>query len=136
MDSKRGKLPLLSGWAIVVEEYAPLRVLLVETLAEIGLQSLDFDTADAAFIFLKQTHGGCPLVIVDQGLPGRLQGMEFINMVKAKWPATSAILTSAFELDPATIPASIIYLQKPWSVDAFVHAVESCLQPDSSAGKI
>ncbi|RON48549.1 hypothetical protein BK666_08995 [Pseudomonas frederiksbergensis] len=136
METKWGKLPQLSGWAIIVEDYAPLRVLLGETLAEIGLQSLHFETADAALIFLLQTQGGCLLVIVDQGLPGRLQGAAFIDMVKANWPATSAILISGIELEPATVPSSTIYLQKPWSIDAFVHAVESCLQPDYSAGKI
>jgi DNA-binding NtrC family response regulator len=136
MDTKWGKHPQLSGSAIVVEDYAPLRVLLVETLEEMGLQSLSFETTDAALIFLQQTHGGCSLVIVNQGLPGRLQGAAFIDMVKAKWPATSAILTSGVELEAAAVPSSTIYLQKPWSIDAFVHAVESCLQPDYSAGKI
>ncbi|MEB0223606.1 response regulator [Pseudomonas sp. 10S4] len=136
MDVGRRNLSPITGWAVVVEDDLTLRMLTVEILAEIGLQSLDFRTADAAFIFLLQTHGGCPLVIVDQGLPGRLQGGEFIEMVKSRWPTTSAILTSGLELDPAMVPASTIYLQKPWSMDAFVHAVENCLQPDYSAGKI
>lgn len=84
MEVKRCNLPSLTGWVIFVDDDPTLRMLTVEILAEIGLQSLDFGTADAAFIFLLQTHGGCPLVIVDQGSPGRLQGGEFIEMVKAR----------------------------------------------------
>ncbi|MGF6208306.1 response regulator [Pseudomonas frederiksbergensis] len=136
MDVEKRNPSVLTGWAIVVEDYAPLRMLLVESLTEIGLHSLDFETADAALILLMEAHSGCPLVIADQGPPGRLQGAAFIEMVKARWPATSAILTSGFELDPATVPSSAIYLQKPYSIDALVNAVESCLQQDGSGIKI
>jgi DNA-binding response OmpR family regulator len=136
VDVERRNLSPHTGWAIVVEDDPTLRTLMMEILSEIGVQSLDFETAGAAFIFLLQTDGNCPLVIVDQGLPGQLQGREFIEMVRAKWPATSAILTSGLELDPASVPSSTIYLRKPWSMDALVNAIGSCLQPDYSVGKV
>ncbi|RON56155.1 response regulator [Pseudomonas frederiksbergensis] len=128
MDAKWGKLSPLTGWAVVVEGNPTLRKLIVETLAEIDLQSLVFESADAALIFLQQTHGGCPLVIVDQGVLGRLQGTEFIELVKTKWPLTAAILTSGTR-DASIVLSSTTYLEKPWSLNDLVMAVANLLQP-------
>ncbi|RON55985.1 response regulator [Pseudomonas frederiksbergensis] len=129
MDAKWGKLSPLTGWAVVVEGNPTLRKLVVETLAEIDLQSLVFESADAALIFLQQTQGGCPLVIVDQGVLGRLQGTEFIELVKTKWPLTAAILTSG-KRDASIVLSSTTYLEKPWSLNDLVMAVANLLQPD------
>ncbi|RON48554.1 response regulator [Pseudomonas frederiksbergensis] len=128
MDAKWGKLSPLTGWAVVVESNPTLRKLVVETLAEIDLQSLVFESADAALIFLQQTQGGCPLVIVDQGVLGRLQGTEFIELVNAKWPLTAAIFTSGYARDASILPSSTMYLEKPWSLKDLVMAVASLLQ--------
>ena len=125
-----GKLSLVMGWAIVVEDDPVVRTLTVEILNEIGLPSLDFDSADDALTYLRSMPDGCPLVISDQVLPGQLQGAEFIRMVKAKWPATATILTSGYDLDASVVPYSATYLPKPWSNDDLVRAVVSLLQPD------
>ncbi|MNI89746.1 hypothetical protein D3C73_1471880 [compost metagenome] len=72
---------------------------------------------------------GCALVIADHGLPGQLQGTEFIEMIKVKWPAAATILTSGHSLDPSVVPSSTTYLGKPWTLDDLVMAVASLLQP-------
>jgi DNA-binding NtrC family response regulator len=90
---------------------------------------LDFETADDALMYLLQMQGNCPLVIADHGLPGQLQGAEFIEMVQSKWPSTPAILTSGYELEPVTVPSSTTYLHKPWSMDQLVTAIANLLQP-------
>lgn len=130
VHAKWEKLLPLTGWAIVVEDDPTLRMLMTEILAEIGVRSMDFTNADDALIHLLASNSGCPLVIADHGLPGQIQGAEFIEMVKAKWPSTAAILTSGYELEPATVPPSTTYLHKPWSMDEFVTAIANLLQPD------
>ncbi len=130
------KLLPLSGWAIVVEDDPTLRMLMVSILAEIGLRSVDFESADDALTYLLGTPNGCPLVVVDHGLPGQLSGAEFIDMVKSKWPSTAAVLTSGYELAQSTIPSSTTYLHKPWSMDELVTAVASLLQPSNPITRI
>lgn len=130
MDRGWGKLSMVVGWAIVVEDDPAVRKLIVDILNEIGLLSLDFDSADDALNYLRCMPDGCPLVIADQVLPGQLQGAEFIKLVKAKWPETSTILTSGYELDASIVPYSTTYLAKPWSTDDLVRAVANLLQPD------
>jgi DNA-binding response OmpR family regulator len=129
------KLLPLNGWAIVVEDDPTLRMLMVTILAEIGLRSVDFDSADDALTYLLGTPDGCPLVVVDHGLPGQLSGAEFIELVKTKWPSTAAVLTSGYELAPSTIPSSTTYLHKPWSMDDLVMAVATLLQPGHPISK-
>lgn len=130
MHREWGKLSLIMGWAIVVEDDPTVRTLIVEILNEIGLPSLDFDNADDALTYLRSMPDGCSLVISDQVLPGQLQGAEFIRMVKAKWPVTATILTSGYKLDASVVPYSTTYLAKPWSSDDLVMAVVKLLQPD------
>ncbi|MVV47480.1 response regulator [Pseudomonas sp. PB120] len=136
MKAKWEKLLPLTGWVVVVEDEPALRMLTVEILTEVGLRPLDFQSADDALTYLLGMPDGCPLVVVDQSLPGKLKGTEFIELVKSKWPLTAAILTSGYELDPSAVPASTIYLQKPWSMDDLVMAVATLLHPDHPALKL
>lgn len=129
------KLSLVNGWVVVIEDDPTLRILMVDILTEIGLRSVDFETADDALIYLLSMPDGCPLVIADHGLPGQLQGAEFIEMVKEKWPSTATILTSGYGLDPSLVPSSTTYLEKPWSLNDLVMAVADQLQPGRPLGK-
>mgnify|MGYP003527760158 CR=1 FL=1 len=124
-----GILPI-QGEVVVVEDDPTLRSLMVDIVAEIGAKALAFETADDALTHLLQSHEQCRLVIADHGVPGQIQGIEFIEMVRSRWPSISAILTSGYLIDPETVPASPIYLHKPWSLDDLVIAVTSLLQPD------
>jgi response regulator RpfG family c-di-GMP phosphodiesterase len=129
------KLSPVKGWVVVIEDDPTLRILMVDILTEIGLRSVDFETADDALIYLLSMPDGCPLVIADHALPGQLQGAEFIEMVKAKWPSTATILTSGYVLDPSLVPSSTTYLEKPWSLNDLVVAVANQLQPGRPLGK-
>ena len=130
MNIEWEKLSPVSGRGIVVEDDPILRMLMVEILVEIGLHSLAFETADDALIYLLSRPNDCPLVIADHGLPGQLQGAEFVALVKTKWPSIATILTSGYALDASTVPTSTTYLHKPWSMEDLVMAVANQLQPD------
>ncbi|QXE07495.1 MULTISPECIES: response regulator [Pseudomonas] len=123
-----GLLPIL-GKVIVIEDDQTLRMIMIDILKGIGAQSLAFETADDALTYLLQAHTPCSLVVVDHALPGQIQGAEFIEMVRAKWPSTRSLLISGYFLEPATVPRGTKYLQKPWTLDEFVLAVAEVLQP-------
>ena len=123
-----GLLPI-QGEIIVIEDDLTLRELMVDIVKEVGAKASAFETADDALTYLLQAQSECRLVIADHGLPGQIQGIEFIEMVRGKWPSIAAILTSGYLINPASIPPSTIYLQKPWSLDDLVLAIASLLQP-------
>lgn len=125
----------IEGTVIVVEDDPTLRSLMTDILAEIGARTLAFETADDALTYLLQNRESCPLVIVDQGLPGQIQGIEFIEMIQSRWPAIASILTSGYLIDPADLPTTTIYLHKPWSLDDLLISVATVLKlgnPSSS----
>ena len=129
MHREWGELLPVTGWAVVVEHDPTLRMLMVEILTEIGLPSLDFETADDALNYLLSMPEGCPLVITDHDLPGHLKGIGLIKKVKARWPSTATILTSGYGLDASIVPYSTLYLEKPLFMDDLVVAVANLLQP-------
>lgn len=124
-----GILPI-RGEIIIVEDDPTLSSLMVDIMAEIGAKAVAFETADDALTYLLEAHDQCRLVIADYSVPGQIQGIEFIEMVRSRWAFIEAILTSGYLLDPETVPASTIYLHKPWSLDDLVIAVASLMQPD------
>jgi DNA-binding NtrC family response regulator len=126
----------VSGRIIVIEDDPTLCALMTDILSEIGIESCAFGSADDALTYLLEAHGHCPLVIVDQGLPGQIQGAEFIAMVKGKWPSVASILTSGYAIEEAMVPPSTIYLHKPWALDDLVLAVATLLQPGYPLQKI
>ncbi|WP_367082593.1 response regulator [Pseudomonas sp. HOU2] len=123
-----GLLPI-EGLVIVVEDDPTLRGLMADILADIAADVIEFGTADDALTYLLEHRGECSLAIVDHGLPGQIQGAEFIELAKTRWPAIATILTSGYLIEPATVPSGTIYLHKPWSMDDFVNSVSALLQP-------
>lgn len=121
----------IQGELIVVEDDPILRTLMKDMVAEIGALAVVFETADDALTYLLQTHDRCRLVIADYGVPGRIQGIEFIQMVRQKWPEIAVILTSGYLIESTRVPAGAVYLHKPWSLDDLVLAITSLLQPDA-----
>ena len=73
-----GILPI-QGEIIVIEDDPTLRSLMVDIVAEIGAKAVAFDTADDALTYLLEAHDQCRLVIADYGVPGQIQGIEFIE---------------------------------------------------------
>lgn len=124
----KGFLPI-KGTVIVIEDDPTLRTLMEEIVSEVGGDAISFGTADDALSYMLQTNEKCRLVIADHGVPGQIQGIEFIEMVKSRWPSVAAILTSGYLIEPQAVPPSSIYLHKPWSLDDFVTAVATLLQP-------
>ncbi|WP_350647205.1 response regulator [Pseudomonas sp. HY13-MNA-CIBAN-0226] len=129
-----GILPV-QGEIIVVEDDPTLRSLMIDIVAELGAKSVAFETADDALTYLLQAHDQCRLVIADHRVPGQVKGIEFIEMVRGKWPSIEAILTSRYQIEPEKIPAGTSYLHKPWSLDDLVIAVASLLQPEAPISK-
>lgn len=123
-----GILPI-NGRVIVVEDDQTLRMLMTEILADLGASSLAFNTADDALMHMLSSSDECVLVVADHGVPGQIQGAEFVAMVAEKWPQTAAILTSGYELDASAVPTGAVYLQKPWSIDLLIIALAELLQP-------
>lgn len=117
-----------TGHVIVIEDDPVVRMLLQETLAELGFSSATFENAAAALTDLVRIKGECILIIADQGLPGGIQGSEFIRLAKEQWPLIPSILTSGYVIDEQVIHPSTIFLRKPFTLNQLEMTINSVLQ--------
>lgn len=117
-----------AGHVIAIEDNPVVRTLLEESLAELGFSSATFDNAAAALTHLGRIKGECILIIADQGLPGGIQGSEFIRLAKEQWPLIPSILTSGYVVDEQVIHPSTIFLRKPFTLDQLEMTIGSALQ--------
>lgn len=116
-----------TGLVIVIEDEPVLRMLLEETLAEIGFSSATFDNAASALTHLISIKGDCTLIIADQGLSGGIQGSEFIRLANEQWPSIPSILTSGYLIDEQVMPPSTFYLHKPYTLGKLETAIATVL---------
>jgi DNA-binding NtrC family response regulator len=123
-----GKLPF-DGDVILVEDDATLLSLMKEILEDIGGTCYSFPCADDALIRMLSSGRSPGLVVADHGVPGQIKGVEFTSMVTQRWPGTPTILTSGYSAEAFEVPESVIYLQKPWSLDGLVQSIVELLQP-------
>lgn len=120
---------LPATWHVIAIEDDPVvRMLLEETLAELGFSSATFDNAAAALTHLVIIKGECILIIADQGLPGGIQGSEFIRLAKERWPLIPSILTSGYVVDEQVIHPPTIFLRKPFTLNQLEMTINSVLQ--------
>jgi len=122
----------LNGYVIVVEDDLTLRMVLTDILSELGGQVCGFDNADDALVHLLASHGECSLVIADHGVPGALKGLEFIQMVREKWPHMPTVLTSGFQADGIGDVQPVAFLFKPWTVEELIAAIKSSISQTSA----
>ncbi|MEW9879077.1 response regulator [Pseudomonas putida] len=128
-------LSLSGKTVIVIEDDPTLRTLLVEILTESGAVCSAFDNAEDALINMLGLKDDCSLIVVDHGVPGSIQGMEFISMAHERWPGLPAILTSGYQLDVSQVTPPVIYLFKPWSIDELADAINKALNTVTVAGE-
>jgi DNA-binding NtrC family response regulator len=120
----------ITGHVIIIEDEPVVRMLLGETLAEIGFTSAAFDNAGVALTHLIHLQGDCRLIIADQGLPGGIQGTEFIRMAQDRWPSIPAILTSGYLVDEQVIPPATTHLPKPYTLEQLEETIATVLRGD------
>lgn len=114
---------------VVIDDEPAVRMFLQESLAEIGFSSAIFDNAVTGLTHLFRVQGDCCLIIADQGLPGGIQGTEFIRMVKERWPAIPSILTSGYFVEEQLISPSTTYLHKPFTLKQLEKSITIALRP-------
>lgn len=110
----RGPLQMF-GDVVVVEDDPTLRELLAEIVGDFGAVCRAFATCDEALTYLTN-DSPCGVVISDHGVPGCLQGFDFLMIVQARWPLVRCVLTSGYDMSEYAIPKHWTYLAKPWTV--------------------
>ena len=110
---------------LLVEDETRLREMLTRAIHEMGFAPTSVGQAEAALRLMD----GRPfdILIVDLNLPG-MGGLEFLEQVHARWPATQAIILTGFgDLDAArkAIRLEVVdFLTKPCALGSLEQALD------------
>jgi len=122
----------------VVDDDRAVRFVLAQALREAGYRVQSFDSARAALDALA-AEGAPELVYTDVRMPG-LDGLAFLEMLKAKLPALPVVVMSAYTDVASTAGAfrggAHEFLSKPFDLDdAVALAARALPEPErTSAG--
>ncbi len=114
---------------LLVDDDAPVRVMLARLLRTQGHDVIQADSAAAAYTALELQKPD--LIISDIVMPGE-SGIDLRRNVLDRWPDLPVILISGYSPEgPAEFAAhtpKTIFVQKPFAADQFLALVEETLE--------
>jgi DNA-binding NtrC family response regulator len=112
---------------LVVEDELLIRLIVCDELREAGHDVIEAFNADEALDVLNAR--ACPdLVISDVRMPGSLDGLGLLAIIRETHPELPVIITSG-HLEPGLAEASgaCRFLAKPYAIELIIEAAESAL---------
>ncbi|NPU94085.1 MAG: sigma-54-dependent Fis family transcriptional regulator [Gammaproteobacteria bacterium] len=115
---------------LVVEDDADLRDVIADTLALAGYRVAQVDSGEAALDFLGANP--CDLVMSDVNMPG-IDGYQLLRRIASEWPQLPVLIMTAYGSISNAVEAirngAVDFLEKPFSTERLIAAVEKYVQP-------
>lgn len=115
---------------LVVEDDADLRDVIADTLALAGYRVAQVDSGEAALDFLGVNP--CDLVMSDVNMPG-IDGYQLLRRIASEWPQLPVLIMTAYGSISNAVEAirngAVDFLEKPFSTERLIAAVEKYVQP-------
>lgn len=100
---------------LLVEDEAHIRTLLAEELRDRGVNVVESASADEAWSYL-QAGGLAHIVVSDVAMPGSMNGVELVRLIKRHYPEVKTVLTSG-NPGPAYMADLGPFIPKPYRLD-------------------
>ena len=112
---------------LVVEDELLIRFMLSDGLREVGYHVIEACNADEAMTILKTAVPD--LIVSDVRMPGSLDGLGLLAMVRGTLPALPVIITSG-HLDPtqALSDGATRFVAKPYRMEVVIKLVQEALE--------
>jgi len=125
ISEKPETLPL-TGTVLVVDDEAPIRLLIEQILKRMGLRVLTAADGESAVACFREHARDITFVILDLTMP-KLDGSKTLAELRRLDPAVQAVLTSGFDvdtLDPRLKDEGFAaFIRKPFQVEALIALV-------------
>ena len=121
---------------LLVEDEAPLRLLVSDVLRRCGYTVLVADTGVTALDLWRQSSSRIDLLFTDLVMPGGVSGLDLASRLRAEKPELKVLFTSGYRPAGEQCPVGTEgehFLQKPYLPEQLVQIVRSCLDGKSSA---
>jgi len=135
-DKTSGELPAV---ILVVEDEILLRELAVEVLEGAGFVALEAGDAQEA-IGLLETRPDISVLFTDINLPGPMDGLELVDVVRKRWPSIKILVASGYARPQLSdLPLDSIFLGKPYRGETLIAGLRSlmtgCRAPFAEQGE-
>jgi CheY-like chemotaxis protein len=102
---------------LVVEDEPIIRMSTIALIEDAGYVVVEASNADDAIILLE-TRPEIRVVFSDIEMPGSMNGLKLIHVVRQRWPPAVLILASG-RVSPqvADMPEKTVFLRKPYAED-------------------
>jgi two-component system, response regulator PdtaR len=101
-------------YVLVVEDDALVRIHAAEMVRDLGFDVIEASNADEA-ISLLEGFSDVAVVFTDIQMPGSMDGLRLIAVVRDQWPPVALLVTSGQVTPPATdLPLGARFVSKPY----------------------
>ncbi len=99
----------------------------VEMLEDAGYRVLEASNCDEALKVL-QDSGPVDVVVTDVQMPGRMDGLDLVRIIRRDYPHTRALVTSGrASPQEARLSGAMSFISKPYTATAIQDAVRYAL---------
>lgn len=100
---------------LVVEDEALVRLSAIDIIVSAGFEAICASNADDAIRVLEQRED-IRAVFTDVQMPGSMDGLALLRLVKDRWPAMAVLVTSGkICTAPADLPSGARFVSKPYA---------------------
>jgi CheY-like chemotaxis protein len=113
---------------LVVEDDLLVRGVLVELLIEEGFTVIEADSTTEALRLLESAPDEVRLIFTDIQMPGAIDGLGLVRLVRHRWPEISSIVSSG-RIRPRQedMPEEVRFIPKPWRAAEMLRHVNELL---------
>jgi DNA-binding response OmpR family regulator len=121
---------MIQGTILVVDDEEAIRIALADALESYGYVVVQAASADEAVTIGKDR--AFDIALIDLRMPGELDGMELMTVLRAQNPPTDVIILTAYGTLDTSLEAMrsgvFDYLLKPVETDKVIETVGHCLE--------
>lgn len=115
---------------MVVEDEPLVRLMAVEIVQDAGFAALAARNADEALELLA-AEPSIGVVVTDIDMPGSMDGLGLIEVVRRRWPNIHLVVASGLsERHRNAIPADVGVFGKPYPVDELTRHLKNLAIPE------
>jgi CheY-like chemotaxis protein len=116
---------------LVVEDEFLIRMNAADLVEQAGHTVIEASNADDAILILE-SRDDIEIVFSDVQMPGTMDGVRLLRLIRDRWPPIRLILTSGKSLaEDASTPKGTRFLSKPYEFNQVQQALAA--QPQSQA---
>ena len=121
--------PTRQATVLVVDDEPTIRLLVTETLADLGLTTLEAENGEAGLRLLRATPSVC-LLVTDVGMPG-MNGHQLALAARREIPSLKVLMITGYEdrtwSESYNLAHGVEVMTKPFELDALVRRVQSMI---------